>query len=84
MKKKDVLYRLTTKYVKTLFRTKQKLCQNFKTMSVKNDPAQKKAIWNHNETIQKAMFANLSQRYEYSIKRNKKNVNELREKFRSP
>ena len=30
------------------------------------------------------MFANLSQRYEYSIKRNKKNVNELIEKFRSP
>ena len=44
MKNKDVLYRLTTKYVKTLLRTKQKLCQNFKTMSVKNDPAQKKAI----------------------------------------
>lgn len=44
MKNKDLLCRLTTKYVKTLLRTKQKLCQNFKTMSVKNDPAQKKAI----------------------------------------
>lgn len=42
MKNKDVFYRLTTNYVKTLFRTKQNLCQNFKTMSVKNDPAQKK------------------------------------------
>lgn len=42
MKNKDVFYRLTTNYVKTLFRTKQNLCQNFKTMYVKNDPAQKK------------------------------------------